>query len=556
MTHADSTTGYDVETCKRRLEEDQQPTPNRRLDDITGLDDLVEKARQTIVTPHLAGEHAAAASLALFQSHGLDSAEAIPRAIAGELGSADYTVAKLNLRDRAGGREFQKPTRLATYLETLVSEQPSVLLLEGADMVQAQPGGPLYHRLRDLTHGAHAAVVLCISDDDPRHRRQRYDIGQFVDVSFTIPTPDKPRRQAILQDTLETAAADSGCAIDPDAVQYEDLADQLDGYDAEWIRRVAERAVTITVASQADQVTHDELTTAYEQVDAERPDSSNSRGGRQTQEPAEEFTVETPDVTFDDIGGLDATINRIQQIVTVRQEYSDIFNEANFSTSHGILLAGPPGTGKTMLAKGVANELDRPFLSVKGPELKHPLYGMTERKIRQLFETADEEAPCVVFFDEFDAIAANRDTVNHTATESQVAALLAELDGMEEREDILVLAATNRQDAIDDAVLRQGRFDEVIEVPVPDASGQADIFEVHAEPLPLADDVTSSWFVDISPDAMTGADIAGICKEAFHTAVSAAERRDEIEITREHVRSALDVICSSTQQESTPKEFQ
>jgi transitional endoplasmic reticulum ATPase len=221
-----------------------------------------------------------------------------------------------------------------------------------------------------------------------------------------------------------------------------------------------------------------------------------------------------------------------------------------------MLLAGPPGTGKTLLAKAVANELDRTFLSVKGPELKHPLYGMSERNVRELFETADEEAPCVIFFDEVDAIAGDRDAFRHGATESIVATLLTELDGIESRDDLLVLAATNRPEAIDDAVLRRGRLDEIVDVPVPDADAQAEIFTIHSEPLPVADAVTPEWFVPVSPAEITGADIAGICKQAFERAVSDTDDKQAIQITRAHVRSVLDMGGASPNERTTKHGFE
>lgn len=547
---------YDVDACIEDLIESFcEPVPDQRLADTGGLDAVVEKARETIVDPHLDGNHAAAATTAMFQSRSGDAAT-LPRAIAGDLGAAGYSISRIDLQDRNRGRYFQQHDRMMACLEALVEIQPHVLILDGVESLQVRRGDPLEQRLLDFSGGEDAVVVLGIDESQSNRRRQQSQLDQLVDVTFSIPTPDVDRRVALLETAVETAVKNVDCDLSIDSLAYERHAGGLDGYNARWLRRVGKRAVTLAVAAQARSVTDEHLEAAIEQVDDERPDADAPWSGRRHDEADAEFAVDTPDVTFADVGGLDETIARIQELVAVRQNHADVFEQAGFSTSHGMLLAGPPGTGKTLLAKAVANELDRPFLSVKGPELKHPLYGMTERKIRDLFETADEEAPCVVFFDEFDAIAADRNEVSHTATESQVAALLTELDGIEEREDVLVLAATNRREAIDEAVLRQGRLGEVVEVPAPDASGQADIFDIHADPLPLADNVTSSWFVAESPADVTGADIAGVCKEAFHAAVSDTDDSDDVRITRAHVRSALDTVCPSAQSETARSGFQ
>ena len=547
---------YDVDACIEDLTECFcEPVPDQGLADTSGLDAVVEKARKIIVDPHLDGNHAAAASTAMFQSRSGDEAT-LPRAIAGDLGAAGYSVSRINLQDRKKGRYFQQHDRMIACLEALVETQPHMLIIDGVESLQVQRGDPLEQKLLDLSRGDDAVVVLGIDESQSDRRTQQSQLEQLVDVTFSIPTPDVDRRIALLETTVETAVSDVDRDLTVSSPAYERHAVELDGYNALWIRRVGKRAVTLAVAAQARSVTDEHLESAVEQIDDERPDGEAPWSGSRDDAANTEFVVDTPDVTFTDVGGLEKTIARIRELVAVRQNHREVFEEAGFSTSHGMLLAGPPGTGKTLLAKAVANELDRPFLSVKGPELKHPLYGMTERKIRNLFERADEEAPCVVFFDEFDAIASDRNEVSHTATESQVAALLTELDGIEEREDVLVLAATNRREAIDEAVLRQGRLGEVVEVPVPDASGQEDIFGIHADPLPLADDVTSSWFVAESPADITGADIAGICKEAFHAAVSDTDHSDDVRITRAHVRSAFDTVCPSAQGETTRNGFQ
>jgi transitional endoplasmic reticulum ATPase len=466
----------------------------------------------------------------------------VPRAVAGELGAAGYTLYHIDLHNADHGRRFRDLEQLAVCIEALTVEQPAVLLLDGFEVIQNGHAPRLKQRLADLSQGEANVVVLAVADTQHPRRRQGTHLNDVIDVTFTIPAPDQTRRAAILQDTTESVADASDLSVASETIAFDEYAGELEGYDRDWLQRVGHRAVTLAATAQESCVTDDHVGAAVEQVTDERPETDTRRSPHNQQDDDSRFTVDTPEVTFADIGGLDETIDRIQDIVTAQQQHADIFEAAGMSTAHGMLLAGPPGTGKTLLAKAIANELDRTFLSVKGPELKHPLYGMSERNVRNLFEAADEHAPSVVFFDEFDVIAGQRDAIRHGATESIVATLLTELDGIEARDDLLVLAATNRPEAIDDAVLRPGRLDEVVDVPVPDADAQTEIFAIHSDPLPVADDVTADWFVSVSPAEMTGAEIAGVCKEAFQRAVSAATDTQDIQITRAHMRAALNTV--------------
>jgi len=223
--------------------------------------------------------------------------------------------------------------------------------------------------------------------------------------------------------------------------------------------------------------------------------ASDVDGALQTIDPSalREVFVEVPDATWDDVGGLAETTQQLRETVQWPLEYADAFDRVALQPATGVLLYGPPGTGKTLLAKVVANEAASNFISIKGPELLNKYVGESERGIREIFEKARVNAPTVVFFDEIDAIAAERGGTSSDSGvgERVVSQLLTELDGLEALEDVVVIATTNRRDLLDDALLRPGRFDRHINVDVPDEAARRQIFAVHTRDRPSP--ATSIW---------------------------------------------------------------
>ncbi|PSQ39104.1 AAA family ATPase [Halobacteriales archaeon SW_12_71_31] len=227
--------------------------------------------------------------------------------------------------------------------------------------------------------------------------------------------------------------------------------------------------------------------------------------------------VERPEVRFADIGGLDDAKHELLRAVEWPLRYPELFEKVGIETPKGLLLYGPPGTGKTMLVKAVANASDANFLSVNGPELLNRYVGESERGVREVFETARQNAPTIVFFDEVDAIASERGDGDNGVVERVVSQLLTELDGVRGRQDVVVVGATNRPDIVDTALLRPGRFEKLVEVPVPDESAREEIFEVHTREVPLGD-------VDLArlaarTEGHTGSDIEAVVREATMTAM-------------------------------------
>ncbi|MCE4612366.1 MAG: CDC48 family AAA ATPase [Desulfurococcales archaeon] len=242
--------------------------------------------------------------------------------------------------------------------------------------------------------------------------------------------------------------------------------------------------------------------------------------------------IAVPKVTYEDIGGLSNVIMKIRELVELPLRHPELFNRLGIEPPKGILLYGPPGTGKTLLAKAVANEADAHFIAINGPEIMSKFYGESEQRLREIFEQAKKNAPSIIFIDEIDAIAPKRDEVVGEVERRVVAQLLALMDGLESRGQVIVIGATNRPNAVDPALRRPGRFDREIEVPLPDKKGRLEILQIHTRMTPLADDVDLEKLADMTK-GYTGADLAALVREA---AMHALRRYlPEIDIEQERI---------------------
>jgi len=236
-----------------------------------------------------------------------------------------------------------------------------------------------------------------------------------------------------------------------------------------------------------------------------------------------EVFVEVPNVRWSDVGGLARLKQRLVEAVEWPLRYAPLFEQAGVRPPRGILLSGPPGCGKTLLAKAIANESQVNFISVKGPALLSKYVGESERQVRDVFRKARQAAPCIIFFDELDALMPARGGAasDTPVTDRVLSQFLAELDGIEELKGVLVLGATNRLDRLDPAVLRPGRFDEVVEIPLPEEPERREIFEVHLRGKPLAPNVKIRDLAARS-QGFSGAQIASVCNLAALRAVRRA----------------------------------
>jgi len=232
-----------------------------------------------------------------------------------------------------------------------------------------------------------------------------------------------------------------------------------------------------------------------------------------------EVFVEVPNVRWEDIGGLSEVKQKLIETVEWPLHYSQMFQEASVKSPKVIVLSGLPGTGKTLVAKALANESEVNFISVKGPELMSKYVGESERGVREVFRKAKQASPCILFFDEFDSLVPERGLAGDSqVTERVISQFLTELNGLEELKGVLVLAATNRKDLIDSAIMRLGRFDFVLEFPLPNEGARREIFEIHVRGKPLADDVDLNDLAK-NTEGLAGSDIEVICREASMIAI-------------------------------------
>ncbi|MDY9922524.1 CDC48 family AAA ATPase [Methanobacterium sp.] len=235
-------------------------------------------------------------------------------------------------------------------------------------------------------------------------------------------------------------------------------------------------------------------------------------------EAVEVMEKKVPDVTYDDVGGLKKEISKVREMIELPLRHPEIFDRLGIDPPKGVLLHGAPGTGKTLLAKSVASESGSNFVAINGPEVMSKFVGEAEKKIREIFEEAAENAPTVIFIDEIDAIAPKREEVTGEVERRVVAQILALMDGLKERGKVIVIGATNRPDALDQALRRPGRFDREIELRVPDREGRMEILEIHTRAMPLADDVNIDELAETT-HGFVGADLAALCREAAMNAL-------------------------------------
>ncbi len=339
---------------------------------------------------------------------------------------------------------------------------------------------------------------------DPALRRP----GRF-DREIEIGIPGKNARKEILE--IHTR----GVPLAED-VDLEKLADMTHGYVgadlAALVKEAAMRALRRVIPEidlemekipveilEKLQVTWEDFMDAYREM---QPSTMR------------EVLIEKPNVHWDDIGGLEQVKQELREVVEWPMKYRKLFAHMKVKIPKGILLYGPPGTGKTLLAKAVATESEANFISVKGPEFLSKWVGESEKAVREVFRKARQAAPAVIFIDEIDAIAPmrGRDLGSHV-TERVVSQILTEMDGLEELHNVTVIAATNRPDILDPALLRPGRFDRIVYVPIPDKDARKEIFKIHLRGKPLAENVDIENLAERT-EGYTGADIEAVCNEA------------------------------------------
>ena len=541
--------------------------PSVTYEDIGGLDDELEQVREMIELPMRHPE--------LFQQLGIEPPKGVllhgppgtgktlmAKAVASEIDAYFTNISGPEIMSKYYGESEEQ---LREVFEEAEENAPAIIFVDELDSIAPKRGetsGDVERRvvaqLLSLMDGLDErgdVIVIGATNRvdaiDPALRR-----GGRFDREIEIGVPDKGGRKEILQ--VHTRGMP--LVEDIDLEQYAENTHGFVGADLESLAKEA--------AMNALRRLRPELDLEQEEIDAGILESmqvveSDFREALKGIEPSalREVFVEVPDVSWDSVGGLEDSQERLRETIQWPLEYPDVFETMDVEAARGVLLYGPPGTGKTLMAKAVANEAQSNFISVKGPELLNKYVGESEKGVREVFEKARANAPTVVFFDEIDSIAGERGQRmgDSGVSERVVSQLLTELDGLEELEDVVVIATTNRPDLIDSALLRPGRLDRHVHVPVPDEDARHSILKVHTRDKPLADDVDLEDLARRT-DGYVGADLEALCREASMAATrgfinsvepeDAAQSVENVRVTADHFEEALEEVGASVDEDT------
>jgi len=498
--------------------------PSIEFDDISHLHSQKEELRETIIqtaTTDLPNQFRPI-SATIYGPAGAGKRRLL-RATAGELGTHGYDFVHVTSL-----HEYRAPPPevIASLFEESSNNQPVTILLDCLDDVFSDDVIRTLGQQLDTARNQGDEIVVLSAMGEQQLHGHLTQLLRHMDIVVEVDRPELDRRNHILQDRLARAAEDVE-GIVPEEYNIQRLARETDRFGTEDVDRLVRRlvATATTDAGTEPPLTEADIIATIEQVDTERVEKLIDE---------ETLTdVDVPDVTFDDVGGHEDAKRRLLEQVEQALTRGDIAEQFGVEFGSGILLHGPPGTGKTMLVRALANELDYTFIPVNSSLLKGGGRMSAAQIIPSLFYRAQRNAPAILFFDEFDLLGTQRGTVGEDTT---VNTLLTELDGVEQLDRVMVIAATNRPETLDPALLRPGRFDYHLEIGPPEPEVQADIFETHTEAIPLASEVTPAWFADMT-DTVTGAEIAAVCERAVTIALRESEASD-IKLTRAEFEQA------------------
>ncbi len=474
----------------------------------------------------------------------------IARAIAHETEAEFFSVNGPEIIHKFYG---ESEAHLRKIFDEATRKAPSIIFLDEIDAIaprREQVLGEVEKRvvaqllalMDGLTKRQHVIVIAATNIPnaiDPALRRP----GRF-DREIAIPIPDRNGRLQILEIYSRGMPLAAG-------VDLPHLAEITHGFVGADLEALCREAAMICLRQVLTDIDFSLAHVPYEQLSKLEVRMDDFLAALRDVEPSaiREVFVEVPDVGWRDVGGLAEVRARLEEAVEWPLKYASLFERAAIKPPKGILLTSPPGCGKTLVAKAIANESRVNFISVKGPSLLSKYVGESERGVREVFKKARQAAPCIVFFDEIDALIPIRSAGGSDShvSERVLAQFLAELDGVEELKGVLVLGATNRPDMIDPAVLRPGRFDTVIDIPLPDGRSRREIFGIHLRGKPLASGIDVGKLA-ARTEGLSGADIAGICHQAALAAVrrvveAAGENPPDeaaLLITIRDIRAALD----------------
>ena len=527
--------------------------PQVTYEDIGGLTDEIKKVREMIELPLRHPE--------IFEKLGIEAPKGVllygppgtgktllAKAVANESNAHFISISGPEIMSKFYG---ESEARLREIFKEAREKAPSIIFVDEIDSIapkREEVTGEVERRvvsqmlsLMDGLEGRGKVIVIAATNRpnaiDPALRRP----GRF-DREIEIKVPDKKGRKDILSIHTRNMPLD-------DEVNLEKVAGVSHGYVGADLEYLCKEAAMKCLRRLLPELNLEDEKIPTETLDKLIVNAEDFQKALVEVTPSgmREVFIENPDVKWEEVGGLEDVKRELQEAVEWPMKYPGLYDKLGHQMPRGILLHGPSGTGKTLLAKAVATQSEANFVSVRGPELLSKWVGESERGIREIFRRARQASPCVIFFDEIDSIAPIRGAGGETAvTERVVSQLLTELDGMENMHGVVVLAATNRADMIDPALLRPGRFDKIIQIPLPDKESRKSIITINAKKIPVGDDVDFNKLAEVT-DGMSGADVASIANTAVSLIIH------EFLDTHPDVK---DVEKSSTDAKVTMKHFE
>ena len=528
--------------------------PRITYDELGGLKSEVQKIREIIELPMRHPE--------LFEKIGVEAPKGVllygppgtgktllAKAVAGETNAHFISISGPEIMGKHYGESEERIREIFTQAE---ENSPSIVFIDEIDSIapkRDEVSGELEKRivsqlltLMDGMKSRGNVVVIAATNRpdsiDPALRRP----GRF-DREIEIGIPDDEGRFDIL--SIHTR----GMPID-EKVDLKQISKTTHGFVGADLEILSKEAAMKSLRRILPEIDYDEEKISSEILEKIQITSDDFRDALKEVSPSalREVQVQVPNVSWDDVGGLENLKEELKEAVEWPIKYKDAYDYVNVESPKGILLDGPPGTGKTLIAKALAKMTDSNFISIKGPELLSKWVGESERGIREIFRKARQAAPCIIFLDEVDALVPRRGSggSNSHVTENVVSQILTEIDGLEELNNVLIIAATNRLDIVDEAFLRPGRFDRIIKVPNPDEKGRQHIFEIHTKSKPLASDAKISEIVKLT-DNFSGAEIAAVANRAAIAALrryvsGKSKNVKEIKITQQDLIDAVDKV--------------
>jgi transitional endoplasmic reticulum ATPase len=528
--------------------------PRITYDDLGGLKNEVQKIREMVELPMRHPE--------LFEKLGVEAPKGVllygppgtgktllAKAVAGETNSHFISISGPEIIGKFYGESEE---RIREIFEQAEEHAPSIIFIDEIDSIapkREEVTGEVEKRivsqlltLMDGIKSRGKVVVIAATNRpdslDPAIRRP----GRF-DREIEIGIPDETGRKEILD--IHTR----GMPIE-EKVNLKQIAKVTHGFVGADLEILAKEAAMRSLRRILPDIDLEEEKIPTEVLQKIVITDNDFKDALKEVRPSalREVLVQVPNVTWEEIGGLESLKEELHEAVEWPLKHKEAFEHTDVTPPKGILLYGPPGTGKTLIAKAVAHTTESNFISIKGPELLSKWVGESEKGIREIFRKARQAAPCIIFLDELDALAPGRSSGSSDShvTERVVSQLLTEIDGLEELHDVLVIGATNRVDLIDNALLRPGRFDRLLEVPLPDAKGRENIFKIHTRKKPLGNDIDFAKLVELC-EGFSGAEIEGVCNRAAMSAIrryvdSKEKSVKSIKITREDFKDAIEKI--------------